>query len=221
MSNQLKYPTLFIIIGWPSSGKTYLSRQLAKDFQINKVHAEQIRATIFHSRYSTNAEENLMAQKIGFLLIEELMRLKLSVICDIDVQASNQRFKLQKLAQAYDFKTVVIYQQVDKQTAWLRCQNRNIHHPDDRYALKLSQKSFNTLCSHFQPPKPQESVIVVSGNHDYKTQKQTILRRLIELQYLVNPKEIIRDIPKPGLVNLIVPVVDKNNPQNNLNITIE
>ena len=48
-----------------------------------------------------------------------------------------------------------------------------------------------------------ERVIVVAGSHDFNSQSQTILRRLLEMQILPADTSLVKDIPKPGLINLV------------------
>lgn len=201
MNNKLHHPILFILVGIPGSGKTYLARQLSQQLKISRVSAEQIRATILNQPSMSRAEEKLV-RKIALFLIEELFKFKMSVICDIPAQTLSQQTELHKLAKTYKFKVITIYQQVDQQAAWLRCQSRSSHQVDDKYALDLSLDVFNALCKKLEPPIKKE-IIVVSGTHTFNAQFQTILRRLIELQFLTNENSLTKNIPKPGLVNLV------------------
>ncbi len=201
MNNKLQHPTLFILAGIPGSGKTYLTRQLGQQLKISRVSAEQIRLTILNQPSLSKAEERLV-RKIAFFLIEELLKHGISIICDVPATRNSQRAELHKLAKIYKFHIVTIYQQLDKQAAWLRCQSRHSHQVDDKYALNLSKEVFEVLCEQLQPPKGNR-VIIVSGSHNFNSQSQMIIRRLLEMQLLPSDTTLIKKIPKPGLINLV------------------
>ena len=197
----MQHPTLFILVGIPGSGKTYLARQLSQKLGISRVSAEQIRSTILDQPSLSRSEEKLV-RRIAMFLIEEMLRLGMSMICDIPSSRSSQRSELEKLARHHKFQTVTIYQQIDKQAAWLRCRSRHSQQVDDRYATDLDEKTFNGLCDKLQAPVG-DRVIVVAGSHDFNSQAQTILRRLLEMQTLPADTTLVKDIPKPGLINLV------------------
>ena len=201
MNNKLQQPLMFILVGLPGSGKTYLTRQLAQKLKINSVSAEQVRYTILDQPSLQKAEERLV-RRIALFLVEELLKAGLPVICDLPAQSARQRLELHKLAKIYKYPVVTLYQQVDKQAAWLRCQSRHSHQVDDKYALNLDQATFDILCSQLEPPT-QGEMIVISGVHAFDTQAQIIIRRLFELQLLPEDPYLMKQIIKPGLVNLV------------------
>ena len=192
---------MFILVGLPGSGKTYLTRQLGQRLGASSVSAEQIRAVILDQPSLKAAEERLV-RRIALFLVEEFLKAGSPVICDLPAQTAAQRLELQKLAKKYRCPVVILYQQVDKQAAWLRCQSRHSHQIDDRYALNLDQSTFKRLCSNLETPAEGE-IIVISGVHAFETQARIILRRLFELQFLPTDVSLTKYITKPGLVNLV------------------
>ena len=194
---------MFILVGWPGSGKTYLTRQLSQQLIIHPVSAEQIRATIL-DRPSLSPTEERLVRRTAFFLIEEFLKAGLAVICDLPAQTSRQRLELLKLAKTYKYPVVTLYQQVDKQVAWLRCQSRRSHRVDDKYALNLDQKTFDIFTSQLEAPEEGE-IIVLSGSHAFETQSRIIVRRLLELRLLPEDAFPAQRIVKPGLINLVSP----------------
>ena len=192
---------MFILVGLPGSGKTYLTRQLSQRLGINSVSAEQIRATIL-DRPSMKAAEERLVRRIALFLVEEFLKTDSPVICDLPGQTAAQRLELHKLAKKYKCPVITLYQQVDKQAAWLRSQSRHSHQIDDRYALNLDQATFKRLCSGLETPTEGE-IIVISGVHAFETQARIVLRRLFELQFLPTDISLTKYITKPGLVNLV------------------
>ena len=201
MDSKLQHPALFILVGIPGSGKTYLARQLSQKLGISRVSAEQIRSTVLDKPTLEQSEEKLV-RRIAMFLIEEMLRLGMPMICDVPAFRSGQRSELEKLARRHKFQTVTIYQQIDRQAAWLRCRSRHSQQADDRYAPDLDEETFDKLCGKLQAPTG-DKVIVVAGSHDFNSQAQTILRRLLEMQILPADTALVKDIPKPGLINLI------------------
>ena len=201
MESKLQHPVLFVLVGLPSSGKTYLARQLARKLKITHIGEQQIRANLF-GNVALKQPENRLLRKVCLLLIEECLKLKTSVICDIAANSNAQRAELYKLAKLYKYKSITIYQQVDKQVAWLRAQSRRAHRIDDQHALALDKNTFNIFTARLEPPAKGE-IIVISGIHTFNAQAQVILRRLLELQFLKAAGKHPEIIPKPGMVNLI------------------
>ena len=194
---------MFILVGWPGSGKTYLARQLSQQLVIHSVSVEQIRATILDRPTLRPAEEQLV-RRVALFLVEEFFKAGLSVICDLPAQTARQRLELFKLAKLYRYPAITLYQQVDKQVAWLRCQNRRSHQLDDKYALNLDQETFDVFASQLEAPEEGE-VIILSGGHAFETQSRIIVRRLLELQFLPARTFTAQRIVKPGLINLVNP----------------
>ncbi len=87
MNNKLQQPLMFILVGLPGSGKTYLTRQLAQKLRINSISAEQIRYTILDQPSLQKAEERLV-RRIALFLVEELLKAGLAVICDLPAQSA-------------------------------------------------------------------------------------------------------------------------------------
>ena len=116
MNNKLQQPLMFIMVGLPGSGKTYLTRQFSQKLKINSVSAEQIRYTILDQPSLQKAEERLV-RRIALFLVEELLKAGLPVVCDLPSQSAQQRLELHKLAKIYKYPIVTLYQQVDKQAA--------------------------------------------------------------------------------------------------------
>lgn len=199
MSDKLKIPSLFIIVGLPGSGKTQLARSLAKKLGVYKIHADKIRGDLPIRSESSAADQ--LVNKIALLMTEEFARLKMSVICDVSAQTRLQRQAFYKLGEKYKMPTIIIYQQIDRQVSWLRYQGRKNARGK---SLSLSQKRqlfrAATLC--LEPPI-KEKAIIVSGVHTLDVQLQVILCKLLEMQLLSNKSPQLKKIAKPGLVNLV------------------
>ena len=199
MKNKLKVPVLFIIVGLPGSGKTQLSRYLARRLRIHKIHSENIKANLNKSKGVASSHSSKLIHKVSLLLIEEFARLKMSVVCDTNTQSDRNRQDIYALARKHKLQPIIIYQQVDRQTAWLRHQARQKNKGAD---LKSRRQQFEALALQMEPPI-KERVITVSGVHGLDVQAQIIFCKLLEMQLLTNDQTSLKKIAKPGLINLI------------------
>ena len=203
MSHQLRRPIFLILTGLPGSGKTYLSHHLSQELNINKVQTEYVRSAIL-SQSTLKSDETNLLQRINFFLVEEFLRLQLSLVGDLPAQTNRQRLYLAKLARHYKVLPIIIYQQVDRQTAWLRCQSRQAQ-VSQQHTLNLDQTTFDLLCRQLEAPLSSQKtkLIVVSGLHPFSSQIQTIRRHLLEMRLIKKPTSSSQEVVKPGLVNLI------------------
>ena len=198
MKNKLKAPVLFIIVGLPGSGKTQLSRYLARRLRLHKVHDEKVSSALKRAKVSLAPPKKLVFG-VSLLLIEEFARLKTSVVCDVAAERDSLRQDLYNLARKHRLQPIVIYQQVDLETSWLRYQDWQRSKTPD---LQKRRQQFELLTQNLQPPT-SEKIITVSGVHSLEVQLQIILCKLLEMQLLVDDRTHLKKIAKPGLINLI------------------
>lgn len=210
MKSPLTSPTLFLLVGRPGSGKTYLARHLAKQLSIPVVSMERIRHAIIKKPSLSQAEESTV-WRVGVMLAEGYLSVGASAIADMTASTADQRSELLRLAHFFRAEPLIIWQQTDRETAWQRCLDRQPNRrTDDAFSLKLTRAAFNALSRQLEPPH-QERVVRVNGNQPAANQLAAITRHLIELQLLPTASELSRTVPKPGLVNLVMPQRPKPN----------
>lgn len=202
MKSRLNSPALFLLVGRPGSGKTYLARHLSKQLAIPTVSMERIRQTILKKPALLPAEESTV-WRVGAMMIEGYLSAGISVVADMTASTVDQRNELLRLAHFFQAAPLVIWQQTDQKTAWSRCQNRQpTRRIDDAFSLKLTKTTFNALSRQLEPPQ-REKAIVVNGCQPAASQLAAITRRLVEIQLLPTDSELAQAVPKPGLVNLV------------------
>lgn len=205
MSNLKVEPTkpLFILLyGFPGAGKTYFARQLCEHLQVAHVHGDRIRGELFeHPQY--DKEENNVVGHLMDYMAAEFLQAGLSVIYDVNAMRVSQRRMLRDLARKQNAEPVLVWFQIDLESAYARITNRDRRRSDDKFAGPSDRSTFERLASGMQNPQNEE-YIVVSGKHVFATQLSAFLRRLRELG-LVRPvsSEVSPKLVKPGLVNLI------------------
>lgn len=212
MKSRLNSPTLFLLVGCPGSGKTYLARHLSKKLVIPTVSMEKIRQAIVKKPALLPAEESTV-WRVGAMMIEGYLSAGLSVVADMAANTADQRNELLRLAHFFQALPLIIWQQTDRETAWSRCQNRQPNHRiDDAFSLKLSKTAFNALSRQLQPPQT-EGVVIVNGRRPAADQLASVTKRLVETQLLPADSDLPQSIPKPGLVNLIAARPNSNRPK--------
>ena len=197
MKAQLRHPVLMVVIGLPNSGKTALATHLSKQLQVATVKVAQLQKAVF-GKQPLESNDAEVLETAAYCLADELLNLKLSVLADVDAQSDRRRARFNQLAQKHKCQFIIIYQQVDRQTAWLRWQSRHAQNDlQNQQAL-----AFETACQRLEAPQ-QSKVIVVSGLHSLQAQAQTVIRRLVEWQLVDADHALAKSVPMPGLVNLI------------------
>lgn len=198
---ELNKPTLILLYGFPGAGKTYFARQLCDDIHAAHVQGERIRYELFEEpRY--DKEENSIINHLMEYMTEEFLNAGVSVVYDINAARLSQRRTLRDLARKTKAAPVLIWLQIDTESAYARTVKRDRRKADDKYAMPLDSGIFNDLASKMQNPTPTEDFFVISGKHTYHTQRSAVLKRLFDIG-LINPQIATSKVVKPELVNLI------------------
>jgi predicted kinase len=196
----LSKPTLVCLYGYPGSGKSYLARNLAEHIQLAHVSSDRIRSELFQApRY--DAQENAIVTHLMDYMSEEFLSAGVSLVYDTNALRAAQRRKLRELAAKFKADFLLIWLQVDMETAFSRTQQRDRRTADDKYSEPQTQASFERQTSGMQNPQGEE-YIVISGKHAFATQKNSVINRLYQMG-LIETGVVQHTVAKPGLINLI------------------
>jgi predicted kinase len=196
----LNKPTLIMLYGYPGSGKTYLARQLCEGISAAHIHADRIRSELFE-KPTYDKQETAVINHLMEYMTEEFLNAGISVIYDINSMRLSQRRTLRDLARRSHADSLLIWQQIDADSAFARTQRRDKRTADDKYAVNISRELFSKIMTHMQNPI-DEDYVVVSGKHTYVTQKSSVLKKLYD-QKLIGSDHLQHNVIKPGLVNLV------------------
>ncbi len=197
----LTRPTLILLYGYPGSGKTYLARQLSEDIQAAHVQSDRIRFELFEQpRY--DRQENQIVDHLMQYMTEEFLNAGISVLYDINAMRVTQRRELRELARKHRADVLLVWLQIDHDSAFVRATKRDRRKLDDRFTASIDQGTFRQIASGMQNPETTEDYVVISGKHTYPTQRNAVIKKLYDLG-LVSTGGAGTKLVKPQLVNLI------------------
>jgi predicted kinase len=194
-------PLLIMLYGYPGAGKTYLARQLSESLQAAHVHGDRIRFELFEKPHYDKQEDEVVSQLMNYMT-GEFLKAGLSVVYDGSVSRATQRRILRDMARQADAEPILVWQQIDLESAFTRSSKRDRRKVDDKYAMSMDRAMFENISGAMQNPAANEDYVVISGKHIYDTQRSAIMKRLRELG-LISATEASSNVIKPGLVNLV------------------
>jgi predicted kinase len=194
-------PLLILLYGYPGAGKTFFARQLSEHFQAAHVHGERIRGELFENPHYDKEENDVIGQLMDYMA-GEFLGAGLSVVYDGSSMRIAQRRLLREMARKNHAQPVLVWLQIDTDTAFGRTQNRDRRRADDKYSGPNDRATFERIAGAMQNPQ-NEDYIVVSGKHTFDTQLSAFVKRLRELGLVPDVGEVSSKVVKPGLVNLI------------------
>src|SRR6185295_18420026 len=115
-------PLLILMYGYPGAGKTFFARQLSEHFQAAHLHSERIRGELFERPHYDKEENDVITQLMDYMT-GEFLSAGLSVIYDGNSLRANQRRILRDMARKYRAQPVLIWLQIDTESAFARTQN--------------------------------------------------------------------------------------------------
>ncbi len=197
----LTRPTLILLYGFPGAGKTYFARQLCQEISAAHVQGERIRYELFENPTYDRQENDVVSHLMEYMT-EEFLNAGISVVYDMNAARTGIRRSLRDMARKAKAQPLLVWFQVDPETAYARAAKRDLRKADDKYTPAMNRQTFDALASGMQNPTPLEDFMVISGKHTYPTQRSAVFKKLYDTGLLtrdgVNAKLV-----KPGLVNLI------------------
>ena len=198
------YPTkpfLLLFYGYPGAGKTYFARQFTENVQAAHLQADRIRGELFETPRYDKQENDIVTQLMDYMT-EEFLSAGLSVAYDTNAMRVKQRRMLYDMAYKCHAQPILVWFQMDQDTAFLRNIKRDRRRADDKYAAQWDRTSFEDIIGHMQNPMPGEGYVVISGKHLFSMQQSAVVSKLRDDGVLSLDDSSSRVI-KPGLVNLV------------------
>ncbi len=194
-------PLLIMLYGFPGAGKTYFARQLCEHLQAAHIQGDRIRGELFENPQYDKDENQVIAQLMDYMT-GEFLSAGISVVYDTNALRHKQRRELREMARKAHAQPLLIWLQIDHESAIARVVKRDRRRSDDKFAMPLDKQTFDRIAGGMQNPEMNEDYIVISGKHAFNTQLSAFMKRLRELN-LASQNEISTKLVKPGLVNLV------------------
>lgn len=194
-------PLLIMLYGFPGSGKSYVARQLAGHLQAAHVQGDRIRTELFESPRYDRQENAVVAQLMDYMT-QEFLGAGISVIYDANALRSSQRLALRDMSRKAHAQPLVVWLQIDAESAFSRTQQRDRRKADDKYAPSMDRTTFDTILTQMQNPSSAEDYVVISGKHVFTTQLSAIMKKLHDMN-LIYGEDVSSGVVKPELVNLV------------------
>jgi predicted kinase len=194
-------PFILLFYGYPGAGKTYFARQFCDNVQAAHLQADRIRGELFEQpRY--DKQENDVVRQLMDYMTEEFLTAGLSVAYDLNAARAKQRRTLYDLAYKHGARPILVWFQMDRETAFARNVKRDRRRADDKYAAHWDRTTYDSIIAQMQNPGPNEDYAVVSGKHLFNMQQSAVINKLRSCGVLGQDDANSRVI-KPGMVNLI------------------
>ncbi len=197
----LTKPSLIMLYGFPGAGKTHFARQLCEQMQAAHIQSDRIRSELFEKPRYDKREDDVVSHLMDYIT-EELLNTGVSVVYDTNAKRFGQRRTLRDKARKSKAEPILIWLQIDPETALQRVLKRDKRKVDDKYAITLTQENFESYTKSMQNPSTAEDYIVISGKHTFNTQRNAVLKRLYETG-MISADNAQSNVVKPELVNLV------------------
>lgn len=197
---QTTKPVLVIVYGIPGAGKTHFAGNLAEAMGAAHVQGDRIRSELFE-KPAYDKQENEVVSRLTEYMAEEFLKAGVNVVYDMNAGRLVQRRALRDIARRTKGQPMLVWLQIDPESAYLRIGRRDRRRNDDKYARAYNKADFKLAIGDMQPPK-NEDYVVISGKHPFNMQRSAMVKKLYDLG-LTTADNVAANVAKPGLVNLV------------------
>lgn len=211
-------PLLIMLYGYPGTGKTHFAHSLSEALGAAHLHGDRIRHELFEHPKHAPKEDEIIEHLMRYMA-QEFLHAGVSVIYDADSNRLAQRRGLREISRRCKAQPLLIWIQIDAESAKLRIKSRDRRKSDDKFAVPYSSASFEKYAGVMQNPV-NEDYMVISGKHTFNTQKSAVIKKLYELG-VISADNASNKVVKPGMVNLVPNLVAGRVDMSRRNIAIK
>lgn len=196
----LQKPILICLYGFAGSGKSFVARNLSASINIAHLSADRVRSELF-AKPRFDIQEDAIVRHLMNYMVRQFLEAGVSVVYDANAVRANQRRKLKELARRHNAQYLLIWLQIDPDSAFARTQTRDKRTSDDHCAMEHTQETFEEQMIKMQNPT-EEPYMVISGKHAFSTQKNAIINRLYQMG-LIKSDSLRSNVTHPNLINIV------------------
>lgn len=171
-------PLLVLVIGLPGSGKSFFARQFAENYKFFYIDIGRFEGELEDLGLDRKVISSL-AKKLAGATFEEALKSFKHIVLEGAFGSSKEREVFLKKARNSGFETLVVWVQTDTETAAERALKRDKRRQDDKNSMSINDEEFKQEMVNFEKPNPaKESIVVISGKHDFKSQDLIVLKKI-------------------------------------------
>ena len=153
--------TLYLLVGYPGSGKTTTSQVIHDRTGAVHIWADYERRAMFGEPTHSITESHKLYDHLN-KSTEILLADNQSVIFDTNFNFRKDRDRLRQLAEKYDASNVLIWIKLSKPLARKRAMS-SIHAADNNYRDPMTTTEFNRITNHLEAPGTDENPTILDG----------------------------------------------------------
>jgi predicted kinase len=171
-------PVLFLLLGYPGSGKSTFARQLSAQTNSIRLNSDELRDYMYGHRPEVHDPKNNPAV-FGALdyMAAQLLAAGQSVLYDANNNRYREREKHQKLAAEHGAVTVVLWVNTPLDIA----KQRELQRRQDPNHLAIPDALYNRIAGALEEPRTTERAIIVDGQTAFADQLQAFTVQLADL----------------------------------------
>ncbi len=189
-----------MLYGFPGSGKTHFAGELSKAMDAAHIESDKLRNKLFEEPQYSKDEDEIINNLMEYMA-EEFLNAGVNVIYDTNATRLVQRRALRDVARKVKGQSLIVWLQIDQDSALARLGGRDRRRNDDKYARPYTKEAFKLAVGAMQKPH-NEDYVVVSGKHPFAMQRNAFVKKLYDLG-VISSATTVNNVAKPGLVNLV------------------
>ena len=184
-SGSINHPLLISYLGYPGSGKTYFSKQLASKLNAVTFNTDALRLSVFGSQERIDhvrLEDRTRIYEDIFGAMNYATKQTLlaghSVIYDAQMTKREDRINIVQLAESAEALPLLVWVRTSRETALRRGQEREPGDDSIRYTAEKTAYLIDRFDDITDLPEANENLIEISGEVDFEEQYASFLEQL-------------------------------------------